>query len=140
MERCVDALGIRPGQDDVLEIGFGCAYSANRIQTKRPRSHTIIECDPQVLERAKAWAAAKTETKIIIVAGMWQDMLSDLGVFDVIFFDDFPVPESADIPSSSEGKQGSVPDDNGGSSGGEGSAATPSRWLTFWKLNWCIPT
>lgn len=29
---------------DVLEIGFGCGYSASRIQRFQPRSHTIIEC------------------------------------------------------------------------------------------------
>jgi len=29
---------------DVLEIGFGCGYSASRIQSFKPRSHTIIEC------------------------------------------------------------------------------------------------
>merc|ERR1740130_545579 len=42
---CVDALKITKG-DSVLEIGFGCGFSANQVQSYRPRSHTIIECDP----------------------------------------------------------------------------------------------
>jgi hypothetical protein len=69
MEACVDALQITP-QDAVLEIGFGCAYSAERIQSFRPKSHVIIECSIPVLERLKAWKKGKNN--VVVVEGTWQ--------------------------------------------------------------------
>ena len=85
----------RPGppppteQTRVLEIGFGCGYSADRIQELRPRSHTVVEPDPVVLERLRAWAEIRPG--VTIVEGFWQTALPALGRFDAIFFDDFPV-------------------------------------------------
>ncbi|KAE9012718.1 hypothetical protein PF004_g9488 [Phytophthora fragariae] len=90
MELCVDALAIQPS-DRVLEIGFGLAYSASHIQTFRPRSHTVIECDRETLQRAQQFAAAHRGVEI--VAGTWQQQLHTLGQFDCIFFDDYPLPE-----------------------------------------------
>ena len=58
MEACVDALGIT-GEDSVLEIGFGCGFSADHIHSKSPRSHTIVECSPVVLECLRKWAEDK---------------------------------------------------------------------------------
>ena len=58
MEACVDKLGITC-DDSVLEIGFGCGYSASRIQNYSPKQHTIIECDEVVLERLREWAKDK---------------------------------------------------------------------------------
>ena len=98
MEACVDALNISP-QDRVLEIGFGCAFSANRIQTYRPKCHTIIECAPVVLVKLRAWAAAK-QPCVEIVEGIWQEQLAGLGTFDCIFFDDFPLPGVAPEPTA----------------------------------------
>lgn len=112
MEACVDALQISTSED-VLEIGFGCAYSANWIQSKSPQSHTIIECDEVVLKKAREWAASRKG--VTIVAGIWQEMLPDLGVFDAIFFDDFPVPEANDLIAPTGG-------------------ANDSRWHTFIDL------
>lgn len=86
MEDCVDALKI-DGQCDVLEIGFGCGYSAERIQLAGPRSHTIFECSKPVLERLHMWAADRPN--VIVVEGTWQTRLPELGVFDRIFFDDY---------------------------------------------------
>lgn len=88
MVRCVDALKIS-AECDVMEVGFGCAYSAERIQHWKPRSHTIIECSPPVLVRLREWAKDKPSVKI--VEGTWQSTLSTLGVFDAVFFDDFPL-------------------------------------------------
>lgn len=84
MEACIDTL--KP-EGDVLEIGFGLGYSACCIQKHNPRSHTIIECDPEVITQAKKWA--KKHSNVQIVEGTWQEMLGKLGVFDVIFFDDY---------------------------------------------------
>lgn len=93
MERCVDALEIREGEDRVLEVGFGLAHSASRVQSFKPLSHTIIECDAAVLERAEAFKAANEGVEVI--RGLWQEVLPMLGEveFDCVFFDDFPLPE-----------------------------------------------
>lgn len=84
MEACIDVL--KP-HGDVLEIGFGLGYSSNQIQKHHPKSHTIIECDPEVIKKAKGWA--KQYSNAIIVEGTWQDKLNKVGVFDTIFFDDY---------------------------------------------------
>ena len=68
-------------------MGFGCGYSADRIQAARPRQHTIIECAEPVLVRLRAWAAERPS--VVVVEGTWQATLPDLGKFDAIFFDDF---------------------------------------------------
>jgi len=93
MEGCVEALRIGP-DCDVLEIGFGCAYSADWIQRAQPRSHTIIECSPPVLERLHAWAS--TRPNVRVVEGTWQERLPDLGTFDCVFFDDYGEPGVAE--------------------------------------------
>jgi len=86
MRACIDAL--KPF-GDVLEIGFGLAYSAERIQEHHPKSHTIIECDPEVAAKAREWA--KNYPNVRIIEETWQNALSNLGVFDCIFFDDYPL-------------------------------------------------
>jgi len=91
MEACIDAL--KPS-GDVLEIGFGLGYSASHIQTYNPKSHTIIECDPVVLQQAKQWSKKHPNTKI--VSGIWQEKLGTLGKFDIIFFDDYS-PEDPEM-------------------------------------------
>jgi len=70
---------------DVLEIGFGFGYSATRIQTLKPTSHTIIECDPVVIEKCKEWA--KDYDNVTIIESKWQDVVESLGTYDSIFFD-----------------------------------------------------
>eukprot|EP00927_Polykrikos_kofoidii_P076809 TRINITY_DN73838_c0_g1_i1.p1 TRINITY_DN73838_c0_g1~~TRINITY_DN73838_c0_g1_i1.p1 ORF type:complete len:415 (+),score=62.14 TRINITY_DN73838_c0_g1_i1:46-1245(+) len=89
MERCIDVLEISE-DSDVLEVGFGCGYSAERIQQARPRSHTIIECARPVIERLEAWAKGRNSVRI--VRGTWQERLPELGVFSHIFFDDYGTP------------------------------------------------
>lgn len=93
MEECAKELNI-DSQCDVLEVGFGCGYSANRIQAYKPRSHTIIECSDAVLERLHEWGADKPNVNI--VEGTWQSRLPDLGLFDCIFFDDYGLPGRAE--------------------------------------------
>jgi hypothetical protein len=88
MEASIDML--KP-TGNVLEIGFGCGYSASQIMKYKPKSYTVIECDPVVIEKAKIWRENYPEIKIHIVKGMWQEKLHILGVFDEIYFDDFPL-------------------------------------------------
>ena len=92
MEACIDKL--QP-KGDVLEIGFGMGYSATQIQKYKPKSHTIIEMDPVVIKKLKEWS--KDYDNIIIVEGTWQEKIHDLGTFDEIFFDDFPLKEPENI-------------------------------------------
>jgi len=86
MESIIDEVSPK---GDVLEIGFGCGYSATRIQSYSPASHTIIECDPYVIERAKIWA--QEYKNITIIENTWQKSLHTTGKFDFIFFDDYPI-------------------------------------------------
>ncbi len=74
---------------DILEIGFGCGYSATAIQQYSPKSHTIIECHPVVINKLKEWS--QNYKNINIVEGYWQQQLHNLGDFDFIFFDDYPL-------------------------------------------------
>lgn len=74
---------------DVLEIGFGLGYSANQIQKFNIKSHTIIECDKDVLIKTNEWVKT-TKRKTSVVEGYWQDVLKNLGKFDCVFFDDSP--------------------------------------------------
>lgn len=87
MEACISALEVEGA--DVLEVGFGCGYAADCIQKNKASSHTILECDREVLKRARAWAKGKKNVQII--EGFWQEKLDTLGSFDCIFFDDYPV-------------------------------------------------
>jgi hypothetical protein len=73
---------------DVLEIGFGLGYSANKIQSFNINSHTIIENNPEVFEVLKNWVL-KQKNKINIIFGDWQEILPNLKQkYDSIFFDD----------------------------------------------------
>ena len=87
MEASIDYLAPR---GHVLEIGFGCAYSASQILKHPIKSYTIIECDPVVIKKIKKWRENKA-VPIDIVEGTWQEMLPRLGKFDEIYFDDFPL-------------------------------------------------
>lgn len=92
MEACIEML--KPS-GDVLEIGFGLGYSATAIQKHQPKSHTIIECDPTVIEEAKKWA--KKHKNVKILEGRWQDLLPKLEQFDAIFFDDYSPLSQGDV-------------------------------------------
>jgi len=92
MEACIDAL--QP-TGDVLEIGFGCGYAASRIQSYNPKSHTIIEYHPVVAKKAREWA--KGRPNVVIIENTWQKALNSLGVFDAIFFDDYPLESEEEM-------------------------------------------
>ncbi len=112
MEACIDALNPK---GDVLEIGFGCGYSATQIMKFAPKSYTVVECDPIVIEKAKVWAEewAKKypDMAIMIKEGTWQSVLPTLSIFDEIFFDDFPIEindDSSDMDRAISSKRFSV--------------------------------
>jgi hypothetical protein len=97
MKACIDKLS---PSGDVLEIGFGCGYSATFIQQHHPKSHTIIEYHPVVAEHARKWA--ENYKNVTIIEGTWQEKLKELGWFDQIFFDDYPLESESEIQSINE--------------------------------------
>ena len=93
MEKSIDLL---EPTGNVLEIGFGCGYSATQILKHYPVSYTVIECDSVVIKKAKEWKTRFPTASITIVEGIWQEKLHGLGKFDQIYFDDFPLNISKD--------------------------------------------
>ena len=80
---------LRPS-GDVLEIGFGLGYSSNAIQKYNIKTHTIIECDPEVLKKLRTWAPRQRH-KVRIIEGAWQEKLPLMHRrFDSFFIDDYP--------------------------------------------------
>ena len=78
---------------DVLEVGFGMGISADVIQQCGVRSHTIIEVNQGVQEHFDQWRGGYPERDIRLEIGRWQDVIDDLGEFDGIFFDTYPMTE-----------------------------------------------
>ena len=74
MEASIDFLEPR---GHVLEVGFGCGYSATRIMKYPIESYTVIECDPAVIEKAKKWRENYQHIPLEIVEGTWQTKLSN---------------------------------------------------------------
>lgn len=104
MEAVVDFLS---PHGDVLEIGFGCGYSANRFQTYPIHSHTIIEYHPTVFSRAQTWA--KDKPNVHLVHDTWQNALPSLQIFDTIFFDDYPLESEKKMKEKLQGKKRAIP-------------------------------
>lgn len=78
---------------DVLEVGFGMGISASYIQAGHPRSHTIIECNHDVMKAFAEWAGKYPDRDIRLVQGRWQDVVDRLDRFDGVFFDTYPASE-----------------------------------------------
>ena len=88
MEASIDVL--KPA-GDVLEIGFGCGYSATQIMSYKPKSYTVSGVRPNVvIAKAKEWAKKYPDIPTTIVEGRWQSCLHNVGIFDEIYFDDYP--------------------------------------------------
>lgn len=78
---------------DILEIGFGRGISADMIQKHPIASHTMIECNDDVVNTFEAWKKKHEGKDIKLVHGLWQDTIDDLGMFDGIFFHTYPLNE-----------------------------------------------
>jgi len=88
------AKDVSQSHGDILEIGYGRGVSAEFIQQCGVMSHTIIEANPDCIERYfKPWRAKHSGSDIRLVAGMWQDVLSQLDSYDGVFFHTFPMNE-----------------------------------------------
>jgi len=79
---------------DVLEIGFGMGISSTYIQERGVASHTIVECNDDILRSLVEWRKGYSKRDIRIVQGRWQDMVGGLGLFDSVLFDAYPMSEA----------------------------------------------
>jgi guanidinoacetate N-methyltransferase len=80
---------------DVLEVGFGRGVSATFLQQAGIRSHTIVECNPGVIDRCHRWQAAlPPDRRIDVIAGRWQDVTDRLAMYDAIFFHTYPLDDA----------------------------------------------
>jgi len=69
---------------DVLEIGFS-EVSAEEVQKYQPKSHTIIENDPEVTQKARRIS------HLTIIEDSWKNALGKLGEFDAIIINGYPL-------------------------------------------------
>lgn len=74
---------------DVLQVGFGTDFAAEQIQKHHPKTHTIIESNPEAAEAAKKWASTKQNVNII--KDQWSHALPKLKTFDAVLFNEYPL-------------------------------------------------
>ena len=81
----------RPGRNNILEIGFGFGYSAQKFIDMGVRSYTCIEINDGLYANALNWVAnlGMTTTEITIYNGDWQDIIPQFGgdtVFHGVYY------------------------------------------------------
>lgn len=88
---------------DILEVGFGMAISATYLQEVGIQSYTVIECNEQVISRFEHWKQNYTGKNIRLVKGMWQEVVEQLGTYNGILFDTYPLSQEEFIRNEVEG-------------------------------------
>lgn len=87
----------------VLEVGFGMGISASLIQDVGVASYTIVECNEQVIRRFADWKAGYPGRDIRLIEGRWQDVVGQLGRYDGILFDTYPLSQEEYLKNEVQG-------------------------------------
>jgi hypothetical protein len=91
MEKCIEYL---EPSGSVLEIGFGLGYSAEKLCSyENVSEYSVVECCPEVWTKFDLFKTEMNDKhpdlKVNIIKGRWEDVLSEGGIFDSVFFDDY---------------------------------------------------
>lgn len=84
LEACAEA--IKP-KGNVLLVGFGLGFAADRIQKFHPDHLTIVETSPGMIEKVEKWIHDHPKTTLL--RHPWDQTIPKLGTFQAILFDDY---------------------------------------------------